>query len=577
MIEKLILTIKKQYNKVVSRIINKINKRHNKLPKDVKYFDGSLYDAVYNSALKYPFNVAIEYEDRQITYKNLIKKINNCARALKSLGIKKGDKVTICMPNTPEEVIMFYAINEIGAVSNMIHPLSSERDIEYYLNKSNSKIMLCIDINYSKIKNIIDNTKLEKVIIANATKSMRLIMKFMYWLTKGRKIKVEENEKFIHWDHFLNKSQSYQEDPYEIVDSKDPAVILYSGGTTGKSKGVVISNYSFNAEALQGIYVEECLANSENTFLTFLPNFHAFGCGICTHLPLYHGLRVVLIAQFNAKKIKQYVRKYHFNILCGVPTFYDYMTKVKFKKDELSCLKLVVCGGDSISTELKEKVNNFLQEHGANTTIQVGYGLTETSGVVALSKRGIKESDVIGYPFPDVDFKIIDPDTEEELGINECGELIISGPNIMLEYLDEPEETKNTIFEYKNKKYVHTGDICYIDKLGLVHYKSRLKRMIITSGYNVYPSHVEDVIMEHSKVLNCTVIGIPDKNKGEVVKAFIVLKDNNDNNILTKNSIQKFLKQRLAKYEQPKEIKFIKEIPTTLLGKVAYKELEKMN
>ena len=577
MFEKLYLKLRNTYRKISVKIINKWHYHHKKLPKNVKYFEGSLYDAVYESTLKYPYNTAIEYENNQITYKQLIKKINKVAKALKTLGVNKGDKVTICMPNTPEEVTMFYAINEIGAVANMIHPLSSEKDIEYYLNKSNSKVMLCIDIAYKKVNNIIDNTSLEKVIVTSATKSMERITAFLYWLLKGRKINIKENEKIILWDHFIAKANLYNEDPYEQVASNDPAVILYSGGTTGKPKGVVISNYSFNAQALQSKYTEPEALEPENAFLTFLPNFHAFGIGICTHTPLYNGMRAILIPQFNAKKFKKYLRKYKFNVLCGVPTLYDAVSKMKFRKNELSTLKLVVCGGDAMSIDLKKRVNAFLKEYGCKTELKIGYGLTESSGVVSLSPDGIlDESDVIGYPFPNTEFKIIDINTKKETPLEEDGELIISGPNIMLEYLDEPEETKNTLFQMDGKTWLHTGDIACVDKRGLFHYKSRLKRMIITSGYNVYPSHVEEILPNHEAILKCAVIGIKNESKGETVKAFIVLREGY-NNLLTKSSIQKYMKENLAKFEIPREIRYIDDLPTTLVGKIAYKELEKMD
>lgn len=577
MFEKLYLKIRNTYRKISVKIINKWHYHHKKLPKNVKYFEGSLYDAVYESTLKYPYNTAIEYENNQITYKQLIKKINKVAKALKTLGINKGDKVTICMPNTPEEVTMFYAINEIGAVANMIHPLSSEKDIEYYLNKSNSKVMLCIDIAYKKVNNIIDNTSLEKVIVTSATKSMERITAFLYWLLKGRKINIKENEKIMLWDHFIAKANLYNEDPYEQVASNDPAVILYSGGTTGKPKGVVISNYSFNAQALQSKYTEPEALEPENAFLTFLPNFHAFGIGICTHTPLYNGMRAILIPQFNAKKFKKYLRKYKFNVLCGVPTLYDAVSKMKFRKNELNTLKLVVCGGDAMSIDLKKRVNTFLKEYGCKTELKIGYGLTESSGVVSLSPDGIlDESDVIGYPFPNTEFKIIDINNQKETPLGEDGELIISGPNIMLEYLDEPEETKNTLFQMDGKTWLHTGDIACVDKRGLFHYKSRLKRMIITSGYNVYPSHVEEILTNHEAILKCAVIGIKNESKGEIVKAFIVLREGY-NNLLTKSSIQKYMKENLAKFEIPREIRYIDDLPTTLVGKIAYKELEKMD
>lgn len=574
MFETIYLKLRNDYRKLKIKIKNHWSKDYVKLPKNVHYFEGSLYDAIVETSLKYPENTAIEYYDNQITYKHLIKVINTYARALKSLGVEKGDKVTICMPNTPEEVAMFYAISEVGAVANMIHPLSSPKEIEYYLNKSKTKVMMCIDIAYGNVKEMLDNTNVEKVIVATATKSMTRLAAISYWIAKGRKLGIRETNKIIKLDTFIKYGTKSYEDPYVSVDAHDTAVILYSGGTTGKPKGVEISNYSFNAQALQSRYVSEVL-NSECAFLTFLPNFHAFGIGICTHTPLFHGGKAILIPQFNAKKMKSYIRKYHFNVLCGVPTLYDSMTKIKFKKNELKCIKVAVCGGDSMSLELKTKVNKFLKDNGSKTDIRVGYGLTESSGVVALSPNGINEADVIGYPFPDANFMIRDLNTDKEAHVTEDGEICISGPNLMVGYLDEKEETESAFFEYKGKKWLHTGDIGYLDKNGLVHYKSRLKRMIITSGYNVYPSQVEEVLLKHEAVEKCAVIGVPDKNKGEIVKAFIVLKPGKDG-LLVKGSIQKHLKTHLARYENPREIVYLDDLPVTKLGKIAYKELEKM-
>lgn len=576
MIEKIFLMARNECRKIKIKLNNRWNKDYVKLPKTVRYFEGSLYDAILESALKYPDNIAIEYDNNQITYKSLIKRINKCAKSLKAVGINKGDKVTICMPNTPEEVSMFYAINEVGAVANMIHPLSSEKEIEYYLNKSESRVVLCIDIAYSKIKNVLDNTKVEKVVISSATKSMEHLTKFVYWLMKGRKLGVKETDKIILWDKFIQLGNKYYEDPYVDVESNDPAVILYSGGTTGTPKGVVISNYSFNAQALQSRYVSNVLT-PDNSFLTFLPNFHAFGIGICTHTPLYNGMKCILIPQFSGKKFKKYLRKYRFNVLCGVPSLYDTISKMKFRKNELKCLKLVVCGGDSMSLPLKQRVNDFLKKYGCETDIKVGYGLTESSGVVALSPSGIYDkADVIGFPFPNSEFKIIDINTGKDSLIGKSGEICIAGPNLMLEYLNEEEETKNVIFkDLMGKRWLHTGDIGYIDKKGLVHYESRLKRMIITSGYNVYPFHIESLLMELPSVLKCAVVGIKNEAKGELVKAFVVLREGVDEKE-AKSSIERHLKEHLARYEQPREIKFIEDLPMTLLGKVAYKELEKM-
>lgn len=574
MFETLYKKIKKNIKKIDMKLHRKKYGYMEKLPKDISYFDGSLYDAIYDASFKWPYNVAIEYYNTQITYKELIKNINKVAKSLKALGVNKGDIVTICMPNTPEEVYMFYAINEVGAVANMIHPLSSEKEIEYYLNKTNSKVMLCIDATYMKVKNIIDNTNLETLIIASATKSMEKIVSCFYWLKTGRKINVKENNKVILWNHFINKGINYVGNPHVRVNSNDNAVILYSGGTTGKPKGVMLSNLNFNAEALESKYYAPNLLKPNSSFLTFLPNFHAFGLGICTHIPLYWGMKVILIPQFNAKKFKSYIKKYHFNILCGVPTLYEFITKVNFKNKELKCLKAVISGGDAMPLPLKQKINAYLKENGCNVDVQVGYGLTEASGVVALSPLGINDaSDIIGYAFPDCEFIIKKLESDEEAEYGTDGEILISGPTVMLGYYNDEEETNNSFVIINNKKYLKTGDIGFIDNKGLLHYKARLKRMIITNGYNVYPSNVEEYILKTGYVKECAVIGIPDKNRGEIVKAFIVLKDENNK---CKDKIVDYLKLHLAKYELPREYSFIDSLPVTKLGKIAYKELEKM-
>lgn len=575
MFETIYLKVKNFIRKTNMRIRRRKNREKDRLPKNMKYFEGGLYDAILASSKKYPNNTALEYFNTQITYKEMIKRVNKVACSLKAIGVNKGDKVTICMPNTPEAIYMFYAINEIGAVANMVHPLSSEKEIEDYLKESETKVMLCIDAVYNKVRKVIDNTSVSKLIISSATKSTERLTAFLYWITKGRKIKINEDQKVVLWNHFIKDSKKFKGNPHAVVKSKDLAVILYSGGTTGKSKGVMLSNLNFNAQALQAKYLVDDILVPENAFLTFLPNFHAFGIGICTHLPLYIGMRVVLIPQFSAKKIKKYIRKYKFNILCGVPTLYEYLTKLKFKKNELKCLKLVVSGGDAMSMPLKEKVDKMLAKYGSKSSLRIGYGLTEASGVVSFSPNGIKESDVIGYPFPDCDFLIKDLENNSEVPVQEAGEILFRGPMVMLGYMNNDEETKNSFVTIHGKKWLKTGDIGFFDDNGLLHYKARLKRMIITSGYNVYPSHVEETILSSSVVASCAVIGIPHETKGEAVKAYIVLKNGCDN-LSSKSKIKDVIKTYLAKYEQPKQISYIKEMPVTKMGKIDYKALEKM-
>jgi len=547
-----------------------------KLPKDIHFFEGGMYDAIYEASCKWPHNTAIEYYNRQFTYKELVKKIDKVARALKAIGIEKGDRVTICMPNTPEEVCMFYAINEVGAVANMIHPLSSEIEMEDYLRQSHSKAVLCIDIAYHKMESAIKNTEVEHVIVTSATKSMELIVKIIYWISKGRKNHVKKNQKIMRWDRFLALSNKYIGNPHMRVDSDDLAVILYSGGTTGKSKGVMLSNMNFNAQALVSRYYGPEILNTKGSFLTFLPNFHAFGLGICTHIPLYHGMRVVLIPQFNGKKMRNYIKKYKFSVLCGVPALYESMMKGKYGKNELKCLKTVISGGDAISLPQKQRMNKFLKEHGSSAELRVGYGLTEASGVVAFSPVGITNTaDVIGYALPECEFYVKDLKTNKEAAVGEDGEILLSGPTVMMGYLDNKKETEATFVEIKGKKYLKTGDVGFIDGKGLLHFKTRLKRMIITNGYNVYPSQIEEVILKVKAVDKCAVVGIRNEAHGETVRAYIVFSEGKDTRG-ARNEIMKVLKKNLAKYEIPREFRYVANLPLTKMNKVDFKALENL-
>ena len=546
-----------------------------KLPKDIEYFDGGMYDAVYEASCKWPNNVALDYFDIKITYKELIKKINRVAAALKECGVKKGERVTVCMPNTPEAVYMFYAINEIGAVANMVHPLSSEKEIEEYVNQADSKLMLCVDISYPKVEAIIKNTDLEQVVVVSPTRSMDLAVRIIYKLTKGRKNHIKTSQKVTTWDKFLNRADKFIGNPHTRVNSKDPAVILYSGGTTGKPKGAILTNLNFNAQTLGAKYLVPELLKAENAYLSFLPNFHAFGLGCCLHMPLYFGSRVVLIPQFNAKDLKKYIVKYKINILVGVPTVFEYLTKIKFKKNELKNVRFVVSGGDMISMTSKEKINDFLKAHGSKAIIENGYGLTEASGGFIFSPKSVaEEPDVIGYPLPDNEVIIMDLKTKKEAKLGNDGEILVRGLAVMKEYLNKPKETEEAFIMVGNKKYLRTGDIGYADERGVIHFRSRLKRMIISNGYNIYPANIEDVTLKCNLVSACAVVGREDKLRGEKVVVFVVAKDKASERAIKKD-LANIYKKHLAKYEIPREIRFLPELPKTKLAKVDFKALEK--
>lgn len=547
-----------------------------KLPKKIEYFEGGLYDAIYESSCKWPHNIAIEYFETQVTYKEMIKRINKVAAALKAIGAEKGERITVCMPNTPEAVYAFYAINEIGAVANMVHPLSSENEIEDYLNQSESKIMFCIDVSYPKVEAILKNTGVEQVIVVSPTRSMSMIVRIVYKLTKGRKNHIKKSQQITTWDKFLSKASKFIGNPHARVNSEDDAVIMYSGGTTGKPKGIVLSNLNFNAQALGAKYLVPELFKPEYSFMAFLPNFHAFGLGCCIHMPLYFGARTFLIPQFNPKKFKQYITKYKVSILVGVPTVFDYLTKIKFKKDALKTVKFVVSGGDMISMASKEKINDFLKDHGSKAIMENGYGLTEASGGFIFSPRSVaNDPDAIGYPLPDNEVLILDIDTNKPVKTGEDGEIVLRGMAVMKRYLGKPKETEEAFIKVGNKKYLRTGDIGYVDEEGVVHFRSRLKRMIISNGYNIYPANIEEITLKCQSVASCAAIGREDKLRGEKVVVFVVAKEGASERQI-KKELATIYKKNLAKYEIPREIHFLDALPQTKLAKVDFKALEKL-
>ena len=578
----MIKSILSKINKIVSDVLDKIKheepwyKYYDKGGK-IDYPDLTIYEIVEKTAQAYPNNYAIEYYGNKITYRDLLVKIKKTASSLLELGVQEGDRVTICMPNTPVAVVTFYAINMLGATASMIHPLSSENEIEFYLNESNSKYLLTIDLVYDKVMKIIDNTNVEKIIVSSVSDDMNAFMHTMYWFLNGRKHKIEKNEKAIFYKDLLKMGIYYKE--FECCKRKldDEAVILYSGGTTGSPKGIVLTNLNFNALAMQ-CHLMCDPAKAGDSILAILPIFHGFGLGVSIHTPLYIGMKVILVPDFSPRKFGSLIKKYRPNFITGVPTLYEALLKTKLGKNDLSSLTCVVSGGDTLIPSFKKKVDDFLYEHGSKAQIRCGYGLTECTGASCLNPRREYRDNSIGIPLPDMDYKIVKIDTLDEAKTMEDGEICISGPTVMKGYLNNPEETKKTLVKHKDGKiWLHTGDIGCMDKDGFIYFKQRLKRLIVSSGYNIYPSYVEDIICKHPLVDSCVVIGIPHEYKKQVAKAYIVLKNGEKPTAHNKKAIKKYCEENLAKYSWPYEYEYRDSIPTTLVGKVAYKKLEEEN
>lgn len=545
----------------------------------INYPSLTIYELIEKTAKTYPSYYAYEYYGKKVTYSDFIIKIKKTASALIELGVKPGDRVTICMPNTPVAIITFYAVNMIGAVSSMVHPLSSKNEIEFYLKESNSKYILTIDLVYDKVSQIVDNTNVEKIIVSSVSDDMSPTRHALYWFFSGRKNKIEKDEKAIFYKDLLKMSAYSSEFTGVKRKMNDEAVILYSGGTTGSPKGIVLSNLNFNAVVMQLQFaITSDLAKPGGSNLAILPIFHGFGLGVSIHAGLYIGIKIVLVPDFSPRKFGSLLKKYNPNFLIGVPTLYEALLKTKLGKKDLSHLTCCVSGGDVMPPEFKRQIDKYLKDHGAKSELRCGYGLTECSGACILNPKGEYRDNSVGIPLPDMAFKIVKIGTTREANTMEDGEICVSGPTVMMGYLNNKEETAKVKKRHADGKiWLHTGDIGCMDEDGFVYYKQRLKRMIISSGYNIYPSYMEEIISKCEEVQICAVVGIPHHYKKQVAKAYIVLKEGIKPTNEIKKKIKAYCEENLVRYSWPYEYEYRQELPKTLVGKVAYRELEKEN
>lgn len=543
----------------------------------LEYPNLTMFQMVERIAGQYPKEPAYEFYGRKTSYQSFIKRIERAAHAFLEMGIQSGDAVTICMPNTPQALDCFYSLNRIGAIANMVHPLSAQNEITFYLNLSQSKAILTADLFYEKVEAALKETDHPvTVLVARIQDELNPALKAAYVLKKGKDYLCFPNtEHAMLWKTFLKKGKS-DALPEPEFDPLKTAVILYSGGTSGTPKGICLSDLNFNACAMQAREAIDEEFRTGLKMLSCMPCFHGFGLGINLHTVLIHGACCILMPTFTNKSYAKMLAKKKPNFIAGVPTIFEALLHMpSLENVNLGFLLGMFCGGDSLSVELKKKVDAFLKEHGASIQVREGYGLTECVTASCLTPKNTYREGSIGIPFPDTAYRIVKPGTEEELPYGKEGEIILTGPTVMLKYLNNPEETAATLKTLSDgRTWLYTGDLGYIDEDGYVYYSQRMKRLIITNGYNVYPSQIENAIDGCPEVAYSCVIGIRDPRRIQRVKAYIVLKDGVAPDNACKKRIMDQLRLHVAGYALPREIEFRKELPKTLVGKVAYRILE---
>jgi len=543
------------------------------VPESIHYPRLTMYDAVKNSATRYPDYRAYDFLGRTATYKELLAEIDKCADALAAQGLRKGDRVTIALPNTPHAVVSFYALNKLGAIASMIHPLSAPREIAFYMKLSNSTWAIALDAFYGRFGEIIQDTNAKRILLTRISDYLSPLKGFAYNLVTGRKIPpVPKDPMILWWKDLLNLPAPTMESA--DLDPTDLAVILYSGGTTGKPKAVMLSSMSFNCLGLQTI--AQGPVRPGDSMLAVLPMFHGFGLGVCIHSMLMNGGECILVPRFTADTVASLIKSKRPHFVAGVPTLFDALiSNPRFRTADLSCLKGVFSGGDSLPRRVKDAFEAIVKRNRGTAQLREGYGLAEAvSACTVMPKTEYRENSV-GVPFSDMMAKVVKIGTEEEAGAGEEGEICVSGPTVMLGYLNEPKETASVLRKHADGRvWCHTGDVGSMDSDGFVYFKDRMKRLIKVSGFGVYPSQIEDALNAHPDVALSCAIGVPDEHQIQRIKAFVALIDPSKGGPEMERKLIEYCQKNLIKWSCPKEIEFRSELPKTRVGKVAYKELE---
>ncbi len=527
----------------------------------------SMYQTIETQVERYPAEHSLYYLGHFFSYRDLNNEIRRISAYLSiDLKIKKGDVVTICLPNIPATVIVFYALNRLGAIANMVHPLTPFLQVQQIITKTKSKHLFIFDSTLYKEEEKYRIMK-EHITFCKASSYLSFFKRSLYDYHNrdmNRKLKG-----YIDYDHI----RSYSPKEIPLTEYNECAAYLHSGGTTGLPKTIMLSNYGFNYLASQA----NTIFGSETVFrknmLAVLPSFHGFGLCMCIHTPLANGMCSVLVPKFSSRAIVKIMKKIPLNCICGVPSLFDRLLSDQsfLRHKRLNALDVVFCGGDTMPLSLKSRFDALMEERGIKCRMMEGYGLTETVTVCCVNTMQENRQGSIGKMLKGMSCRILD-EQNHEVPRCELGEICIQAPTIMMGYLDDEESTTSTI----QGQYVHTGDIGYMDQDDFIYFKQRKKRIIKVSGVSVYPTEIEMVVMTLNNVANCAAIEGKDERGRSFVKLYVLLKEKNDLEQM-RLEIIKTCQQNLFKWSIPKQIIFCDELPLTLVGKVDYKVLEKEN
>jgi len=524
---------------------------------------------------KFMNDIALSYYDREITYAELKENVEKTAKAFNKLGVKEGDIVTVCSVMIPETIYAFYAADMLGITLNMVDPRTSPNGLREYIEEVHSKVVIFINVVYDKIKEAVQGTEVETVIASSPADSLPKFLKFAYNL-KNKAPKYEAN--VLTWQQFIANAENEEAATPVEYDPKRALLIMHTGGTTGRPKGVLLSPANMNALAVQ--YCFRRAVNRQESFLDVMPPFIAYGFGCGVHAPLSVGVKVILIPQFDPNKLGALLNKYHPNHMAGVPLHYRNLLKdPKVKNADLSYLVSTGAGGDGITAADEDQVNDFLIKHNSPYKLTKGYGMTEVNAAATACVRDIHKRGSVGISMFLTTTAIFEPGTDKELDYDCEGEICFKTPTMMLGYYNMPEETAKVIKKHSDGEYwVHSGDIGKIDRDGFIFVLNRLKRVIIRhDGFKIFPLPIEEKVVSVPGVSEACAVAIRDGNheQGNLPYVFVKAIDSACDKAALEAKIRKACSDDLAEYIQPVAYEFVDELPYTNIGKVDYMTLQK--
>lgn len=538
----------------------------------------TIYEYLYENNKDYPSDIAINYLGRKISYKELFENIDKTAAAFLKAGVKEKEIVTVALPSIPEALYCVYALNKIGAVANMIHPLAGKEETLFYFNEVQSRIAVIFDGAYAAIADDIGKSSVEKVIVASPADSLPVALRVGYKLKA--KASVLDGKVFQSWKAFIREGKGT---PVKAVkkNCRELAIISHTGGTTGEPKGVMCSDYSINALIYQIIRNFEY--RRQETCLVVLPPFVNYSLVESMMAVLYIGFKVVLVPKYDPMKLGEYITKYKPYVIFSIPAYWEALLKIEdIGSLDMSCLRYNIYGGEAMGEETEIAVNNVLRKCGARGLLLKGVGSTEMMAAATSTYEECNAIGSAGVPLVLVNCKIVDPETSDELPYDSEGEICFSGPTLMLGYYNNSEATDEIVrTDEHGTRWLHTGDLGYMDENGALYVTGRIKRIHMTKGNDgnitkIFPDRIEKAVYMHPAVDLCCVVGIPDQMRINYPKAFVVLKEKGlDNNNITEE-IRQICRENLPDYMVPDEIEYRDDLPRTPRGKIDYRALEEM-